>query len=324
MRVSKPLIYSFTLTAFGSFSQVHANDNACEMSHSFTHNGSHTKILSASKGTPSLYYRTKMNVNTDGASRSYHPDDPNGSNIAYNNMANAITAAWNASGQRITCDGGKAENRKGKCYAEFIQSFEGARDVDYNPGKYPRVETGSIIPWLKTGSIDWPRPCQIAEGTNKGFFVSQTSLRLSAGSTCDPSIYVDSLSINAVVHPRLTKWSSQGIVTDGGDLVVLRNRNNGKIAYAIHGDRGPEGKLGEGSIALTSNLSGTPVLSTDSYKEIKKLSLASVDYLVFPASDVVRHFGKTETITQDKIDQYGTEIFEQWGGVARLNACASL
>lgn len=295
---------------------------ACGMDHAYTHKDTGTRIFSAESDIPSLYYKSHMNVNTDGAARSYHPQDPNGSSIAYNNIANAITVAWNASGSRITCDNGKAKNRKGACYAEYIRAFEGARDLNYHPDKFPRVKTGSMIPWSVSEPHNWARPCQIPDGPNQGFFVSQTSLHLKPGPECDQSIYVDSLAINAVVRTKKTSWKSQGIVTDDGDLVVLRNRKNGTIAYAIHGDSGPADAVGEGSIALTASLSGKTVLPSDTYQQIKKLSVDSVDYLIFPANDVIRHYGKLQTITQDMIDRYGAEVFEKWGGLARLESCS--
>lgn len=293
----------------------------CGMTQKYTHGSTGVKIFSSSQGVPSIFYHSKMNVNTDGAARSYHPDDPNGSRIAYNNMANAITEAWSASGRKITCDNGKAKNRKGSCYVEFIRSFEGARDINYNPNRFPKFKTTNIIPWEVDTSVGWSVPCQNKSKENAGFFVSQTSLRLKGGNSCDQGVYVDSLSINAVVYPGYTSWYAQGVLTDKGDLVVTRNRDTGAFAFAINGDAGPSEKVGEGTIALASLLSGKEVLPTDTYKDVKKLALESVDYLVFPANDIVKHFGREHDITQEDINVYGEEVFGAWGGVARLDAC---
>ncbi|AIR91749.1 hypothetical protein [Pseudomonas cremoricolorata] len=75
---------------------------------------------------------------------------------------------------------------------------------------------------------------------------------------------------------------------------------------------------------MTSYLSGKPVAATDTYSHIKHLAVKSVDYLVFPANDVLKHFGRGQPVTQDQIDQYGQAIFSAWGGVARLDACSTL
>ncbi|AIR87727.1 glycoside hydrolase family 75 protein [Pseudomonas cremoricolorata] len=324
MALSRTLACSFFFIGLGSPLYAQPPTVSCAMAPAYTHHGTGKTIYSASEQIPSLYYRSRMSVNTDGAARSYHPDDPHGKTLAYNNIVNAITSAWDASGHRIDCAKGNARERDKKCYMSYITAFEGARALGFDSSKYPRVLTGNIIPWTKATRGTRSTPCIQLEGDNTGFFVSQTKVRLGAGDKCNQSIYVDSLTIHAVVYPKNTRWESQGIVTDGGDLVVLRNNKTGKIAYAIHGDTGPENGLGEGSIALTSYLSGKPVAATDTYSHIKHLAVKSVDYLVFPANDVLKHFGRGQPVTQDQIDQYGQAIFSAWGGVARLDACSTL
>lgn len=296
---------------------------SCDMDPAYVHKGANSKtsIFSAKSGIPSLYYRSNMDVNTDGAARSYHPDDPRAKTIAYNNMGNAITKAWDKSGHPIACDGGDARKRSGICFEEFIIAFEGARANNYNPEKFPKVETGSIIPWAIDNQLGWKVPCQIQEGPDKGYFVSQTSLWLKGGPICDQNTYVDSMTINAVVYPGGIRWSSRGVFTDKGDLVVTKNRATGVIAFALHGDSGPKDKIGEGSIALTSALSGQRLSPNASYSEIKRLAVNDVDYLIFPANDVEKFYRSKGGTTQDGIDEYGKDIFETWGGVTRLKAC---
>jgi hypothetical protein len=87
-----------------------------------------TAIYAASGGEPSVYFRANLDVNTDGASRSYHPGDPRGKSLALNNMGNALTGMWNAAGERIDCS-----PRQGACYTLWIETFIAARDADYNP-----------------------------------------------------------------------------------------------------------------------------------------------------------------------------------------------
>ncbi|WP_297587595.1 hypothetical protein [Roseibium sp.] len=114
----------------------------------FKHSEGETKLMASKRGEhPTVFYRSDLDVNTDGTSRSYHPDDPRGERIALNNMGNAISEAWNADGDKVTCDGGDARNRQGNCFDEFILAFEGARDVKYHPQKFPKFKTKWIIPW---------------------------------------------------------------------------------------------------------------------------------------------------------------------------------
>lgn len=296
--------------------------NQCGMDMRFSL--SDTKVYSATSGVSSLFYKSNMDVNTDGAARSYHPDDPRGESLAYNNMGNAITKAWNHRGRKITCDSGNASNRIGSCFNEYISAFIGARDSNYHPGVFPRIETKYIIPWSYDEQLGWSVPCTIKSGPNKGFFVSQTSLRLKHGDQCDPSLYVDGLNINAVVYPSHAGWSSMGVITDQGDLVVTRNSDTGVIAFALHGDAGPSNKIGEGSIALAAELLGQAVPENAVYSQISKLALPNVEYLVFPAHDVERYFRNTGGVTQSRINEYGTKVFAEWGGIERLDQCAAM
>jgi hypothetical protein len=259
-----------------------------------------------------------MDVNTDGAARSYHPDDPRGKTIALNNMGNALTKIYDANGSDITCS-----PPTGDCYSRFISTFEAARDANYAPNGVPRVETDRIIPWKLNPTFGWATPCTISSGPNAGYFVSQTAVIVdSSKDICDQSRYLDSLTINANVLPRGASWSSQGIVTDKTDLVVARDRETGEIAFGLNGDRGPADKIGEGSVAFAAALSKKKLSGTETYEEIRKLARPDVDYLIFPTHDVRRILGND--FAQDDIDRIGVEIFEQWGGEPRLLACATL
>lgn len=297
----------------------------CKMNETYVHNGKNknTKIYTSESGLPSIFYSSNMDVNTDGAARSYHPDDPNGKTIAYNNIANAITKAWHADGTLITCDGGDAAKRRGACYSEYINAFIGAKNVNFSDTKFPRIETTYIIPWKKDAALGWDVPCTIKSGKNEGFFISQTSARVNpSGDKCDQTTYLDSLTVNAVVRSGGARWKSQGIITDDGDLVIVRNNDTGKISYAIQGDVGPSKNIGEGTIALTSDLSGISISSNATYSEIRKLVVKNADYLIFPSHDAIKQYSNQKELTQDLINDYGKEIFDKWGGVERLNSCS--
>lgn len=288
---------------------------ACNMPRTATHaDPDRTVIRASANGVPAIYYRANMDVNTDGSSRSYHPDDPRGSRLAFNNIGNAISRIFDASGQDITCS-----PRRGDCFTRFIITFESARDSGYAPNR-PRVETAGMIPWRTDTSTGRRVPCTIAEGLFKGYFVSQTSLSVDPSKdSCDQGRYLDSLAFNAVVLPRAVNWSSQGTRTDDGDLVVVRDVGSGRIAFAINGDRGPAKGIGEGTIRLAAALKGATIRGDEPYDVIKRLALRDVQYVTFPKNDIRREVGNT--FTQGDIDKAGAELFERWGGKARLDAC---
>jgi hypothetical protein len=276
-----------------------------------------TQIYSAESGLAALYFRADMDVNTDGAARSYHPDDPLGRDKALNNIANAITRIYDADGRDVTCS-----PRSGACFSRFIETFEAARDARYAPAGHPRVETEGIIPWRRDESLGWDVPCTITTGPNAGFFVSQTAVALDPTlDQCDQGRYLDSLAINANVLPRGADWRSQGVRTDRTDLVVARDLTTGRIAFGINGDTGPADKLGEGSVAFVAALGGVTLSGTETYAEIRRLARPAVEYLIFPTRDIRKITGGT--FSQADIDRAGAAAFEEWGGTARLDGCGS-
>jgi hypothetical protein len=296
----------------------------CHMTPITTHSDKkHTNIYSSSIKVRSLYYAAAMAVNTDGTPRSYHPEDPRAEKrLAFNNIANAINQLYDAEGKRVTC-GDKPEDRRGDCFETFITSFEDARDSAYNPSGHAVIKTKDMIPWRHDGTLGRDVPCLNTVAPFVGYFISQTSISVDpTKDTCDQSRYLDSLKYKAVVLPQMVDWRAGGVKTDDGDLVVVRDVASGLIAFAINGDRGPPNGIGEGTIALTSYLSGIAIKGTETYDEIKKLHRSRVQYVTFPADDIrPKTSGK---FTQDDIDREGARLFKEWGGVERLDACSKL
>lgn len=288
----------------------------CNMKNIAVHSDAgRTRIFASTTGMASLYYQANMDVNTDGTARSYHPDDPRGEKLAYNNIGNAISRILDSKGKDVTCS-----PRKGACYKWMIETFEAARDSNYDTTGRPSIETDQMIPWKKDPDLNRRVPCKIESGVFKGYFVSQTSLIVDpTKSECDQARYLDSFTFNAVVLPKKAIWRSQGTPTDGGDIVVVRNVQSGTVAYAINGDRGPVHGIGEGTIRLAAILKGANVKGDETYHEIKKLVVGKVQYVVFPRNDIRTEAGKS--FSQADIDRVGAKLFQEWGGVARLDAC---
>jgi hypothetical protein len=275
-----------------------------------------TAILASTSGEEALFFSADLDVNTDGAARSYHPDDPRGRTLALNNMGNAITRIFDAEGHDITCS-----PRRGACFGTFMETFDAARDAGYDPRGHPRFETTGIIPWRLDPALGREVPCTIASGPFAGYFVSQTALLADASAdVCDQARYLDALAINAIVLPRGAAWRSQGTMTDGGDLAALLDAETGLLAFALVGDRGPADAIGEGSVALAAALGGVTVADDATFAEIKALKRPRVATLIFPTRDVPRLTGRR--FTQADIDRLGTEALAAFGGRERLEACA--
>lgn len=277
-----------------------------------------TRIYASEAGTASIYFKADLDVNTDGTGRSYHPDDPRGRRIAFNNMGNAITRIFDARGRDITCT-----PRSGACFSRFMQTFEAARDAGYDPVGHARIETTGIIPWKRDAALGREVPCTIKGGAFDGYFVSQTSVAVDPEKeACDQSRYLDSFLFNATVLPRGVAWASQGTRTDDGDLVVVRDSRSGRVAFAINGDRGPARSIGEGSIALAAALNGVVLEGDETYEDVRRLARPSIQYVLFPKDDIRRRVGRV--FTQADIDRVGAALFAAWGGPARLDDCSTL
>lgn len=276
-----------------------------------------TSILASTSGEKAIFFVADLDVNTDGAARSYHPADPRGQRLALNNMGNAITRIFDSQGRDITCS-----PRRGECFGRFMAVFEESRDADYDPQGHRRFETGGIIPWQTDPALGRKIPCTIKSGLFAGYFVSQTALVADRGAdVCDQTRYLDALAINAIVLPRGANWRSQGTVTDQGDIAALLDAETGRVAFALVGDAGPAAAIGEGSVALAAALGGHAVAPDATFAAIKALKRAKVGTVIFPTRDVPRLTGGR--FDQADIDRLGAEAMAAFGGVERLRACTA-
>ncbi|HEY9712477.1 MAG TPA: glycoside hydrolase family 75 protein [Chroococcales cyanobacterium] len=100
------------------------------------------------------------------------------------------------------------------------------------------------------------------------------------GSTETSLTYTDGSFINAenVPYMVLPKNQYQQYGVKPGDMCLVRNRENGKMAIAVFADVGPSGKRGEGSMELNSEMGlvNNPIAGGTEN--------SSIDYLVLPGS----------------------------------------
>lgn len=276
-----------------------------------------TPIFASTSREKAILFVSDLDVNTDGAARSYHLDDPRGSGLALNNMGNAITRLFDANGRDITCS-----PRRGACFQLFMDVFEESRDAGYARNGHQRFETGNIIPWRRDTATGREVPYRTHSGEFAGYFVSQTALITNpSADICDQGRYLDALSINAIVLPGRASWRSQDTVTDQGDFAALLDLESGKIAFALVGDTAPREAIGEGTVALAAALGGETVPPTATFSDIRALKRERVDTVIFPTRDVPRMTGGH--FSQADIDQLGSEALAAFGGVERLRACAT-
>ena len=149
---------------------------------------------------------------------------------------------------------------------------------------------------------------------NQAYYVSPTTLQDPSKPKTDQARYVDSETIAYLALPvkSLQKMADAQGISNGspklGDVAFVRNRHNGKTAFAIIADVGPSGKIGEGSIALAQAL-GIP--SSPRHGG----AADGVEVLIFIGS------GNRRPRPQADIDAAGASRLGAWGGEARLTTC---
>jgi hypothetical protein len=143
------------------------------------------------------------------------------------------------------------------------------------------------------------RPVVQRAGPYRGYYISTTSLEhQSIQNPRDPRKYLDARRIPYIALPA---DFARRFGISLGDLAVVVNNQNGLSAYAIYGDVGPRGRIGEGSMALADKLKIPSDPRRDSVP-------GGVTYVVFPGS--AASLGKS--ITLSRINGSGSRLYRGW------------
>lgn len=254
----------------------------------------------------SLLFIDRLNVNTDGTSRSYNVDDFWGERVALNNLCNAMSDR---------CAG--LDNAGKKARRELTQR---AAVQGWPSALLAQTKIASAIIPFKDG-----KPCP----TVNGFLVSGTALhKPQVADACDITNYVDALVTPAIVLPSGPSRSvpSHFARRDAkvGDLAVALLRDAPSPVFAVVGDTGPVGELGEGSVALNGRLLGKAADPLN-YYELRGKGIFKGKAWVTPPTVVIIFPGTrnaTEPLmTPERIDAAARPLFEEWGGIERANGC---
>lgn len=262
----------------------------------------------ADQQATSLMFIDRLNINTDGTRRSYSVSDFWGEKDALNNLCNAMSDA---------CAGMSSDALKQR---RLITQDAAAKGWPSAQLAQSRISP-SIIPF-KGG-----KPCPPVNG----FLVSATALhKPQVSDVCDIGNYVDALQTPAIVIPR---DPAKNVPSDFrirnakvGDLVVTLRRDLMQPVFAVVGDTGPVGKLGEGSIALNGQLLGKTAPPIN-YQELRGKGVFKGKGWTAPPTIVIIFPGtRNETdpwMSPERINSAALDRFEAWGGLARAKACAA-
>lgn len=229
-----------------------------------------------------------MQVNTDGAPDSYHPDD-----IGITHICNGVSL-------------GRSCTWKPNCLPDFrqakVERFRGPTKICF----FAMVTDSQGVPIIQ-GDAD-PKP---------GYFVSTTALHQPGENLRTPQAQLDSNTTPFAVIPGT--WERSGKPGPKlGDFGVAYRRSNGKSAFFVVGDTGPRNKLGEGSIALHQALGNDPFMMRFGVRRARKgIGGRDVVYLLFPGS--AQPGQKLDAAVIDRLA--GTQL-QTFGGIERLKECA--
>lgn len=246
-------------------------------------------IFEQSEGDRAVLFESQMQVNTDGAPDSYHPDD-----IGITHICNGVSV-------------GASCSWKAKCLDDFnkakAEGFGGGTKICF----FAMATNSSGIPLIQ--GPDDPKP---------GYFVSTTALKQPGSAVKTPAAQLDSNEIPFAVVPGPWQKSSGGKYPKLGDYGVAYRKSTGKMEYFVVGDVGPAKKLGEGSVALHLSLGNDPFVDRfGKRRAYRGIGGRDVTYLMFPGS------GPSETrMSADSIRSEGKKLLDRFGGEERLKACA--
>ncbi|GAO44112.1 glycoside hydrolase family 75 protein [Flavihumibacter petaseus] len=207
-----------------------------------------------------ILFKTDLKVNTDGIPTSYHPQDLRGDSIALNSILNAVFVYRsrdniNLSVPRPLTKYSKPE--RSKMAAEAYSVIEQWRDANYDS-----ILPGYRIAWKNVLVESKGKPCILTSGPYKGYYASATALKNNLTTNkgeCSCNDQVNPFEVPTIVLAKNGKNAKNPIRTYGGsvgDLAIAYNTKNKKLVYAIVGDVGPAGNLGEGSVILNMKLKG--------------------------------------------------------------------
>lgn len=255
----------------------------------FAHTEIGTVQVFRDPGSKAIAFASQMQVNTDGAPDSYHPDDTGITHIC-NGVSVGPACTWKAS-----------------CLPEFNQAkaeqFRGPTKICF----FAMATDANGLPLIQ-GNAD-PKP---------GYFVSTTALRQPGENIRTPQAQLDSNTVSFAVIPDT--WQTSGKPGPRlGDFGVAYRRSNGKSAFFVIGDTGPRNKLGEGSVALHQALGNDPFMLRFGVRRARKgIGDRDVVYLLFPKTAQAGQ--KLDTASIDRLA--GAQL-QAFGGIERLKACAA-
>ena len=257
-------------------------------------------------GKHPLLFITSLKVNTDGTKISYHQDDPTGRRCATNPNATPC-----------------AINNIRNAYRDHTRpesDFIAVRDSGY-----PLPRTWQVLsPDIIEKNASTGKPCI----TPDGYLVSMTADVAVAGGwnrvgDCDPSKWIDALTVPAIVLPKTTSAIPSQFRAHGVEkrsvVVAVSRRPAHRVVSGIVGDYGPPKEIGEASIALNRALNGLPDGEQPKHRQdvVQRFQAGRTAVLLLPGVEFVLD----RPISKSRIDTAGADALTKFGGAQKLIDC---
>lgn len=235
-----------------------------------------------------IAFTSQMQVNTDGAPDSYHPN-----NIGITHICNGVSV-----GPHCTW--------KANCLAEFNQAkaegFRGPTRICF----FAMASDPNGLPVIQDNGD--PQP---------GYFVSTTALKQPGEKVRTPRAQLDSNTVPFAVIPghwQATRRPGPRL----GDFGFAYRRSTDKLAFFVIGDIGPKKKLGEGSVALHQAMGNDPfVMRHGVRRALRGIGSRDVFYVVFPNTAQ-----PGPRLDATSIENAARPLLNRFGGLERLQECA--
>ena len=253
-----------------------------------------------------LLFITSLKVNTDGTKISYHQQDPRGRRCESDPAAapcaiNDIRNAYND-------------------FTQPISDFVSVRDAGYPLPRTWQVLNPNIIE--KDAATE--KPCITADG----YLVSMTSdVAVDGGfsrvGNCDPSKWIDALTVPAIVLPKNTASNPSQFAASGvgkrSIVVAFSPSAANRVVSGIVGDFGPVKEIGEATVAMNGALNGIPASDQPKHRQDAKdrFQAGRTAILLFPGSEFVL----ARPIDAARVEAAGKDALDKFGGAEKLYGC---
>ncbi len=254
-----------------------------------------------------LLFTAPLNVNTDGTSRSYSLDDPEGEAFALNRLCHAMEGACR----------GLDEPARAARYAKLREARERdwaeslVRDTSLSAAVIARAPDGRICPEVPV--------------IGQAFLISAIALAdPRIAGVCGLDSYADALAVPMLfLQGGENGFRQRGVRV--GDAVVAWRDGMERPVLGIIGDTAPANRIAEGSIALNGALLGRESEPANYRETIRRYAVPRATVLIFPAT---RDAGRPR-ITAERVEDAARAALLAWDGgseekaTARLRACAA-